>query len=96
MRQKSGGQYEKTLDKRNSPRLYRIGRSGQAPQGAEILLRIGLFKIRRPQMKIWTSLFIIWLAVNVLSGGDTLAMTLAAAVLLEITTKAIGGQHEEV
>lgn len=47
-------------------------------------------------MKIWTSLFIIWLAVNVLSGGDTLAMTLAAAVLLEITTKAIGGQHEEV
>ena len=29
-------------------------------------------------MKIWTSLLIIWLAVNVLSGGDTLGMALAS------------------
>lgn len=50
----------------------------------------------RKTMKIWTSLLIIWLAVNVLAGGDTLGMALAAAVLLEITTKAIGGHHEEV
>ena len=46
---------------------------------------------------MWTSLFLIWLAVSQLAdGSNTGAMVLAAAVLLDITIKAIGGRHEKI